>query len=97
MPKSKSVQKAARSAEKKRMRNRSVKTSIKTHMTKAEGLIVSNQLESAQPAVEASISVLDKAAKKGVIHPNAAARRKSRLMRKFNKAVAAGSIEATNS
>jgi len=55
-------------------------------VTQAEKLILSNEPESAQQAVVAAISVLDKAAKKRVIHPNAAARRKSRLMRKLNQA-----------
>ena len=87
MPKSKSVQKAARSAERKQLRNRSVRSAIKTHTTTAEKLISSNQIESAQSAVVTTISVLDNAAKRGVIHRNTAARRKSRLMRKLNKAV----------
>jgi small subunit ribosomal protein S20 len=44
------------------------------------------ELESAQSMVMAAISSLDKAAEKGVIHPNNAARRKSRLMKKLNEA-----------
>ena len=86
MPKSKSVQKAARAAERKRLRNRSIRSATKTYVTRAESLILNNELEAAQPAVVTAISSLDKAAKKRVIHPNTAARRKSRLMKKFNQA-----------
>ena len=51
-------------------------------------LIFSGELESAQAAVAAAISALDDAAKKGVIHSNSAARRKSRLVKKLNGALA---------
>jgi small subunit ribosomal protein S20 len=60
---------------------------VKTSVTKAERLIFSGELESARGAVIAAISSLDKAAEKGVIHPNNAARRKSRLMKKLNEAL----------
>ena len=86
MPRSLSAEKAARTAERKRLRNKSLKSSTKTHFTQAEKLIAANQLEPAQKAVADTISALDRDAKKGVIHPNTAARRKSRLMKKFNQA-----------
>ena len=60
----------------------------KTNITKAEKLILANELESAEKAVVTAISSLDKAAEKGIIHPNNAARRKARLMAKLNKALA---------
>jgi small subunit ribosomal protein S20 len=44
-------------------------------------------LEEAQEVVQRAISALDKAAQKGVIHPNNAARRKSRLMKHLNQAL----------
>lgn len=87
MPKkSKSVLKAARAAERKRLRNKSVKSATKTWVIKAEKAIAAGDLEVAESLVLQAISALDKAAEKGVIHPNNAARRKSRLMRKFNQA-----------
>lgn len=86
MPRSKSAEKAARAAGRKQLRNKSVKSATKTHVARAEKLIASNEPESAQDAVTTAISALDRAAKKGVIHPNTAARRKSRLMKKFNQA-----------
>jgi len=72
--------------ERKRLRNKSIRSLCKTSITKAERLIFSDDLEAAQKAVVAAISALDKAAEKGVIHPNNVARRKSRLMQKLNKA-----------
>jgi small subunit ribosomal protein S20 len=53
-----------------------------------EKLISAGEIEPVREAVVVAISALDKAAEKGVIHPNNAARRKSRLMKKF------GSLEA---
>ena len=93
MARSKSAEKQARVAEKKRLRNKSVRSLCKTRITKAERLIFSGELESAREAVVAAISSLDKAAEKGVIHPNNAARRKSRLMKKLNDALASSSGE----
>jgi small subunit ribosomal protein S20 len=93
LPGSKSAEKAARAAERKRQRNKSVRSATKTSLIKAEKLISSNELESAQQAVLAATSALDRAAKKGVIHPNTAARHKSRLMKKFNQAKLSSTAE----
>jgi len=82
-----------RVAEKRQLRNKSVRSLCKTNITKAERLIFSGKLESAQAAVVAAVSSLDKAAEKGIIHPNNAARRKSRLMKKLNEALALPSGE----
>ena len=87
----KSSQKQARVAEKRRLRNKSVRSLCKTNIVKAERLIFAGELESARTAVVDVISSLDKAAEKGVIHPNNAARRKSRLMKKLNEALALSS------
>ena len=98
MPRSKSAEKAARASERKRLRNKSVRSATKTKMTRAEELISSNELEPAREAVTTAISALDKAAKKGVIHPNTAARRKSRLMKKLNQVKPSSTAEQnTNS
>ena len=95
MPVSKSVQKQVRVAERRRLRNKPIRGLTKTNLTKAEKLIFSGELESAQKAVLLAISSLDKAAQKGVIHPNNAARHKSRLMKKLNDALALSSAEKT--
>jgi len=85
LPQIKSAQKQARAAEKKRLRNKAVRSQCKSGIVKAEKLIFSGELESAQQAVTDAVSSLDKAAAKGVIHPNNAARRKSRLVKKLNE------------
>ena len=82
-----------RVAEKSRARNKSVRSQTKTNITKAEKLIFSSELETGKEAVVVAISSLDKAAEKGIIHPNNAARRKSRLMKKLNQAQASSSVE----
>ncbi len=94
MPNTKSAQKRTRVSERKRVRNKSIRTLSKISIAKAERLIFSGELESGQAAVATVVSVLDKAAKKGVIHPKNAARRKSRLVKKLNEAQAKTSAEA---
>ena len=88
MPGSRSAQKQVRVAERRRLGNKSIRSLCKTNITKAERLIFLGELEAAREAVVAAISALDKATEKGVIHPNNAARRKSRLMKKLNEAQA---------
>ncbi|MBI4267640.1 MAG: 30S ribosomal protein S20 [Chloroflexi bacterium] len=99
MPVTRSAEKQMRSSERKRLRNQAVRSVCKTSITKAERLIFSSgDLEAAQKAVVVACSSLDRAAVKGVIHPNNAARRKSRLMDKLNAAKAAsgkGTISAS--
>ena len=85
MPVIKSAQKRVRVTERQRLRNKSIRSLCKTNITKAEKLIFSGELEAARRAVIAAISSLDKAAEKGIIHPNNAARRKLRLMKKLNE------------
>jgi len=93
LPRSISAEKAARTAERKRFRNKSHRSATKRHLTQTEKLIAAGQLEPAQKAVVDSISALDKDAQKGVIHRNTAARRKSRLMKKFNQAKLSGTAQ----
>jgi small subunit ribosomal protein S20 len=70
------------------MRNKPVRTALKTHVRTAHAQINAHDEMSAE-AVVAAISALDKAANKGIIHHNQAARRKSRLMARLNKAAVA--------
>jgi len=85
----KSSQKSAKVAERNEERNKPIRSSVKTAVTKARKLILQNDLDAAQVAVKDAAQALDKAAKKGVLHPNNAARRKSRLMKRLNQALAA--------
>lgn len=65
-------------------RNKAVRTGCKSGVTKAEKLITAGKADEAKAAVVDALSKLDKAAVKGVIHPNNAARRKARLAKKLN-------------
>ena len=82
-------------SEGRRSHNKSIRSLCKTNVTRAEGLIYSGELEAAKGAVVAAVSSLDKAAEKGIIHPNNAARRKSRLLKKLNQALALPLTETT--
>jgi len=82
---SKSALKRVRVAERRRMRNRVYKSSSRTLIRRAEAMIASGDVESASAAVGNAISMLDRTAGKGIIHRNNAARRKSRLMAKYNR------------
>jgi len=93
LPVTKSAQKQVRVIERRRLRNKSIRSLCKTNITKAERLIFSGELELAREAVIAAISSLDKAAEKGILHPNNVARRKSRLMKKLNEAQSLSSVE----
>jgi small subunit ribosomal protein S20 len=66
-----------------------VRSATRTTVKKAEAVIAAGDPEAAREAVRAALAYVDRAAKKGVIHANAAARRKSRLVLKYNAAVAA--------
>ena len=85
----KSAIKRIRSSERKRMRNKPVRTALKTYVRVAQTRIGGKDTEESADAVVHAISALDKAASKGIIHRNQAARRKSRLMAKLNKLSAA--------
>ncbi|CAN5668726.1 30S ribosomal protein S20 [soil metagenome] len=81
---SKSAKKRILVSEQKRIRNRPYRTAARTFVKKAEIAIQTGDVNEASAAVGDAISVLDRVASKGVIHPNNAARRKSRLMTKYN-------------
>jgi len=66
---------------KQRARNRVVRGSTRTMVSKARVAMATGSVDEARAATLEAISALDKAAGKGVIHPNNAARRKSRLMK----------------
>jgi small subunit ribosomal protein S20 len=88
LPAVKGAQKEARASERKRLRNKAIRSQCKTNITRAERLIFTGKLKQAEEAVAVAIASLDRAAEKGVIPSNNAARRKSRLMAKFNAAQA---------
>ena len=84
MSASKSSNKIARTAERKRLRNRLVRSTVKTYIVKAKGSTDAGE-ESAYQKTILAMSSIDKAVSKGIIHRNKGARFKSRLMKKLNK------------
>jgi SSU ribosomal protein S20P len=80
----KSSIKRIRVNEVRRLRNKSVKSSMRTAMKKVELALANQDAEQTKEALRAAIRKIDKAASKGVIHKNAANRYKSRLYKKVN-------------
>lgn len=80
----KSQIKRNRQNEKRRVRNRVFRGRARTLIAKAQTAIESESQDTAAEAVRMAISSLDKAAEKGILHKNNAARRKSRLMKRLN-------------
>ncbi|UCE97544.1 MAG: 30S ribosomal protein S20 [Dehalococcoidia bacterium] len=88
MPNTKSARKQVRVNQRKRLRNKSARSQGKTLIKRAEELIFSGKIKEAEEGVAVAVRSLDKVADKGIIHSNNAARRKSRLVQKFNQAKA---------
>jgi small subunit ribosomal protein S20 len=78
-----SAQKRIRSNERKRVRNKITRTRARTAVKLAVESVSGTDIAAARTATQVAISELDRAAEKGVIHKNNAARRKSRLMKKL--------------
>ena len=78
--------KRIRSSRRKAQYNQIARSTARTYVKKARTLIEQGNLDQAALVVNQAMSALDKAAEKGVIHRNNAARRKSRLVKALNKA-----------
>ena len=96
MPNIKSAIKRVKVTERRRLSNKPVRTAARTFVRNARRAIDTGNLETpeTQEALKKALSYLDRAAVKGVIHKNNAARRKSRLMQRFNKAQASKTATA---
>ena len=77
-------EKSARSAERRRMENRMVRSATRTLVNRCLQSLRTDGVEASGQVIRQAISALDRAVRKGVLHPNSAARRKSRLMAKVN-------------
>ncbi len=86
----KSSKKDLKRSAKKRAVNTAIKTSLKTYVKKTRVALASGDADATKTALTTAIKSLDKAAQRGVLHKNAAARRKSRIA----KAVAAAAKAA---
>ncbi len=85
----KSAKKRIRQIAQRTARNRSIKSNLKTFMHHFEESLLTGDREQARIRLVGAIRAIDKAEAKGIIHKNNAARKKSRLTRKFNR-IAAG-------
>ncbi|HEX7772859.1 MAG TPA: 30S ribosomal protein S20 [Pyrinomonadaceae bacterium] len=86
MPNHKSAEKRVRQSEKRRVINRGNRSKVRTYIKKVRAALDSGKSDEIQSVLPETISVIDKAVQKGVMHKNAAARYKSRLTLKANQA-----------
>jgi len=86
MPNHKSAEKRVRQSEKRRVINRGNRSKVRTYIKKVHVALDSGKSDEIKSVLPETISVIDKAVQKGVMHKNAAARYKSRLTLKANQA-----------
>lgn len=84
MPNIKSQKKRVLTNEKSRLRNQDIKSRLKTYMKQADEALSGSDKAAAESAVSAAVSEIDRAKRKGTIHANSAARKKSSLARRIN-------------
>jgi small subunit ribosomal protein S20 len=87
--KSNSVEKRHRKSEERRLRNKSVKSAVRTSVKKFVSFAQKKDIPGADAALKEMIKKIDTAAGKGIISKNAAARKKSRMQRFYNSMKAA--------
>ncbi len=85
MPNIKSAKKRVLITKGENVRNRSIKTALKTQIKKFDSSVAAGG-ESSQVAFRDAVSSIDKAVAKGVLHANTAARKKSAIAKKMNAA-----------
>lgn len=84
MPNIKSSIRSVKTDAERRARNNSIKSELKTQTRKVEETVAAGKNDEAKALLTKATSSIDKAASKGVIHKNTAARKKSRLSRLVN-------------
>ncbi len=94
MAHSASAIKRHRQSLRRRERNKTRITAARSSVREARELIAAGSPEEAREAVRSASSILDRAARRGVLHPNNAARRKSRLARQLNALQGGGATAA---
>lgn len=89
MPNIKSVKKDVIRSRQRHERNVAAKSTVKTAIKKARTAVDAHKpATEVEDLVRSAVSTIDKVMKRGILHPNAAARRKSRLMKRANAAAA---------
>ncbi len=87
MPTTSSAAKRLRQSAKKRLHNRITKKIVKTSVRKALESAAAKEFDKAETEFRAAVAKIDKAGVRRVLHPNTAARRKSKLARAYKAAV----------
>jgi len=82
--KSSSAEKRHRQSEDRRMRNKKVKSAVKTSVKKFIAQVQKKDVPASEAALKNMVKKIDTASRKGIIKKNAAARKKSRMQRQFN-------------
>jgi small subunit ribosomal protein S20 len=85
MPRRRTSLKKTRQDKKRHLRNLKIKQQLKKTIKKFQALLSAKNIDEAKALIGKVFSQLDKAAKKRIIHPNAADRKKSRLMKALGK------------
>jgi len=88
MPNHKSAEKRVRQSERRRVVNRANRTKLRTSIKKFRSALKASDAGQVGALLPQTVSEIDKAVQKGVLHRNAAARHKSRLTARANKATA---------
>ena len=86
MPNIKSAKKRVIVTQTKTLRNKMFRTQLKTDIKKYQAALATGDQAAAQAAYRAAVKKIDQAAAKGLLHKNNAARKKSALVTKLNKA-----------
>jgi len=84
MPKTRSAKKRMKQNEKRRIRNRSIRSATRTQEKKVLSALAAGDVQRVKKEFTLAQKRLDKAVSKGVLHPNTASRKKSRLAAKVN-------------
>ena len=85
MPNIQSAKKRVKVSEKKNLQNRIVKSGVRTSIKKFDAVVAADP-QNAQAQLSATSAAIDKAAAKGVVHKNAANRKKARLAKQIGRA-----------
>lgn len=85
MANTKSAAKRIKVIRRRTLRNKSLKSALRTAIRKFEEALAGAAREEAEAALRRALVAIDKAVTKGILHKNTAARKKSRLTRRFNR------------
>lgn len=83
MPNIKSAKKRVKVTQTKALQNKMYRTALKTEMKKYDAALASGDMAAAQAAYKIAVKKVDQAAARGIIHKNAAARKKSQFTKKL--------------